>query len=227
MCSHSLTNRYLKRCPEGILIQGPLKASYASGQNIDGCDCNGLMSTEPGKLIGTKLSFQMNHASICGTMMAAFVLDAMLVNAAFQSALSNDIVALHRELWYVREVLQPEVVPIFQGIPGSIFQQDNARPTCCKDCSRLLFSPTHATSSSAYLFAGYVAIEHVWDLVGPRLARDPRPVASKNELLLRIQAIWNSLQQAGIQNLFDSMPRSIAALIEESGGYTKILISDT
>ncbi|GFX42815.1 uncharacterized protein TNCV_2931071 [Trichonephila clavipes] len=43
------------------------------------------------QLIGTKLSFQMNHTSICGTMMAAFVLDAMLVNTAFQSALSNDI----------------------------------------------------------------------------------------------------------------------------------------
>ncbi|GFV34042.1 TBC1 domain family member 16 [Trichonephila clavipes] len=49
------------------------------------------MSTEPGKLIGTKLSFQMNHVSICGAMMAAFVLDAMPVNAVFQSALSNDI----------------------------------------------------------------------------------------------------------------------------------------
>ncbi|GFX91686.1 uncharacterized protein TNCV_3682721 [Trichonephila clavipes] len=41
------------------------------------------MSSEPGKLIGTKLSFQINHASICG----------MPVNAAFQSALCNDIVA--------------------------------------------------------------------------------------------------------------------------------------
>ncbi|GFV53333.1 transposable element Tcb2 transposase [Trichonephila clavipes] len=30
---------------------------------------------------------------ICGTMMAAFVLDAMPVNAAFQSALLNEIVA--------------------------------------------------------------------------------------------------------------------------------------
>ncbi|GFV94792.1 hypothetical protein TNCV_1027901 [Trichonephila clavipes] len=31
-------------------------------------------------------------------------------------------------------------------------------------------------------------IEHVWDLVGRRLARDPRPAASKDELLLRIQS---------------------------------------
>ncbi|GFV11892.1 HTH_Tnp_Tc3_2 domain-containing protein [Trichonephila clavipes] len=65
-----------------------------SRQTIDCCVCNGLMSTELGKLIGTKMSLQINHASVCGTMIAAFVLDAMPVKAAFQSgALSNDIVA--------------------------------------------------------------------------------------------------------------------------------------
>ena len=57
------------------------------------------MSTEPDKLTGAKLSFQMNHISVCGTMMAAFVLDAMSLSAAFKSALSNDLVAKHPELW--------------------------------------------------------------------------------------------------------------------------------
>ncbi|GFV05859.1 transposable element Tcb2 transposase [Trichonephila clavipes] len=37
----------------------------------------------------------------CGTMMAAFVLDAMSVNTVFQSALSNDIVAWNPELRFV------------------------------------------------------------------------------------------------------------------------------
>ncbi|GFV25833.1 transposable element Tcb2 transposase [Trichonephila clavipes] len=64
-------------------------------------------------------------------------------------------------------------------------------------------------------------IEHVKDLVGRRLARDPRPAASKDELMLCIQAIWNSLPQANIQNLFNSMPRRIAGLIAVRGGYTK------
>ncbi|GFS81807.1 uncharacterized protein TNCV_1544451 [Trichonephila clavipes] len=48
------------------------------------------MSAEPDKPIDTKLSFQMNHASICGSMMTTFVLDAMTVNAAFQSVLSDN-----------------------------------------------------------------------------------------------------------------------------------------
>ncbi|GFW26020.1 transposable element Tc1 transposase [Trichonephila clavipes] len=64
-------------------------------------------------------------------------------------------------------------------------------------------------------------IEHVWDLVGRRRACDPKPAASKDELLLRILAIWNSLLQADIQNLFDSMPCCIAALIAARVGYTK------
>ncbi|GFW21025.1 transposable element Tc1 transposase [Trichonephila clavipes] len=34
--------------------------------------------------------------------------------------------------WYVREVLRPEVVPFLHGIPGAIFQQDNARPHVAK-----------------------------------------------------------------------------------------------
>ncbi|GFT90738.1 hypothetical protein TNCV_3010951 [Trichonephila clavipes] len=64
-------------------------------------------------------------------------------------------------------------------------------------------------------------IEQGWDLVGRCLAHDPHPAASKDELLLRIQAIGNSLPQADIQNLFDSMPRRIVALIVARGGYTK------
>ncbi|GFT73919.1 HTH_Tnp_Tc3_2 domain-containing protein [Trichonephila clavipes] len=64
-----------------------------SRQKNKGYICNGLMSTETDKLFSTKLPFQMNHASICGTMIAAFVFDAMPVNAAFQSALSNNVVA--------------------------------------------------------------------------------------------------------------------------------------
>ncbi|GFX53459.1 uncharacterized protein TNCV_4652491 [Trichonephila clavipes] len=80
-------------CCTVVSVQGCLYTGSLSRQTIDGCVCNGLMSTEPGKLIGTKLSFQMNHASVCGTMSTVFVLDAMPVKATFYSALTNDIVA--------------------------------------------------------------------------------------------------------------------------------------
>ncbi|GFU20389.1 uncharacterized protein TNCV_2521621 [Trichonephila clavipes] len=79
----------------------------------------------------------------------------------------------------------------------------------------------HPSTCKFCLFTGYVTIEHVWDLVSWRFTRDPRPASSKDELLLGIQAIWNSLPQAYIQNLFDSMPRRIAASIARRGHYTK------
>ncbi|GFS49180.1 transposable element Tcb2 transposase [Trichonephila clavipes] len=109
-----------------------------------------------------------------------------------------------------------------EGIPGVIFQQDNARPHvaktvrdfCLAQHMQLLPWPAYSPDMSP--------IEYVWDLVSWRLARDPRPAASKNEeFLLCIQAIWSSLPQADIQNLFDSMPRRIAALIAARGGNTK------
>ncbi|GFW84904.1 transposable element Tcb2 transposase [Trichonephila clavipes] len=127
------------------------------------------MSTEPGKLISTKLSFQRNHASICGTMMAAFVLDAMSVNAEFQSVLG--------------------------AIYASPHIANTVRDFCSAQHMQLLPWPTYSLDMSP--------IEHVWDLVVPRLIWDPCPEASKDDLLLRIQAIWNSLPQADIQNLFD------------------------
>ena len=63
--------------------------------------------------------------------------------------------------------------------------------------------------------------EHVWDLVSRLLARDLRLAASKHKLWLWIQAIWNSFPQADIQNLFDSIPCRMAALIAAHGGCTK------
>ncbi|GFT21610.1 uncharacterized protein TNCV_617151 [Trichonephila clavipes] len=47
------------------------------------------LGLRPGKRIGTKLSFQTNHASMCWAMMATFVLEALPVNAAFQSTFSG------------------------------------------------------------------------------------------------------------------------------------------
>ncbi|GFW06304.1 transposable element Tcb2 transposase [Trichonephila clavipes] len=65
------------------------------------------------------------------------------------------------------------------GIPGTIFQQDNARLPVVKTirdfCSaqhmQLLPRPAYSPDMSPN--------EHVWDLVGRRLVRDPRPAASK------------------------------------------------
>ncbi|GFU94821.1 hypothetical protein TNCV_4552731 [Trichonephila clavipes] len=93
----------------------------------------------------------MNHASVCRTTMAAFVLLTLSVNAAFQSAFQNDIA------WSYG--LRCDFVS------WTIQLAANFRPAYSPDTS---------------------PIEHIWDLVGRRLARDPCPAASKDDLLLHM-----------------------------------------
>ncbi|GFX12109.1 transposable element Tcb2 transposase [Trichonephila clavipes] len=101
---------------------------------------------------------------------------------------------------YAGERCLPEwVIERHSGLTPGVMQ-DNARPQVAKtvlDFSssqhmQLLSWPAYSLDMSP--------IEHLWDLVGRRLARDPLPAASKDE-----QAIGNSLPQAYIQNLFDSI----------------------
>ncbi|GFV13801.1 transposable element Tcb2 transposase [Trichonephila clavipes] len=86
-------------------------------------------------------------------------------------------------------------VRLYEGLPGAVFQQHNARPHVAKNVKsyldlqqvQLLAWPAYSPDMSP--------IEHEWDIVGRRIARDLRPVASTDELWLRIQTIWNNLPQ--------------------------------
>ncbi|GFV49335.1 transposable element Tcb2 transposase [Trichonephila clavipes] len=104
---------------------------------------------------------------------------------------------------------------------GAVFQQDNARPHVAKTVKSYLDSQQVQLLPWPAYSPDMSPIEHEWDFVGRRIARDLRPVASTDELWLRIQTIWNTLPQADIKNLFNSMPRRVAALIAARGGHTK------
>ena len=81
------------------MCKGAIKEDTPHGkQSMAASRAHRLIAIEPGKIISTKLFFQVNQALISGIMMAAFVIDAMPANAAFQWALSNDIVAEYPEL---------------------------------------------------------------------------------------------------------------------------------
>ncbi|GFT06549.1 transposable element Tc1 transposase [Trichonephila clavipes] len=122
---------------------------------------------------------------------------------------------------YINEVLQPQAIPFLQGLPEAVFQQDNAHPHLAKTVKSYLDSQQVQLLPWPAYSPDMSPIEHVWDIVGRRLTRDIRPVASTDELWLRIQTIWNTLPQADIQNLFNSMPRRVAAFIATRGGHTK------
>ncbi|PRD32550.1 UNVERIFIED_CONTAM: hypothetical protein NCL1_20076 [Trichonephila clavipes] len=75
------------------------------------------------------------------------------------------------------------------SIPGAIFEQDNARPHVAKIVRDFCSAQHMQLLPWPAFLTGMSSIEHVWDLVGRRLVRDLRPAASKDEPLLRIQAI--------------------------------------
>ncbi|GFV20072.1 transposable element Tcb1 transposase [Trichonephila clavipes] len=111
--------------------------------------------------------------------------------------------------------LPDSVIERHSGLTPGVMQ-DNARPQVAKTvrdfCSaqhiQLLPWPAYSPDMSP--------IEYVWDSVGRRLARDPRPADSKGELLLRIQAIWNSLPTSR-----HSKSVRLHAIIAALGGYTE------
>ncbi|GFV50809.1 transposable element Tc1 transposase [Trichonephila clavipes] len=117
--------------------------------------------------------------------------------------------------------VMPYDIPFLQGLPGAVFQQDNARPHVAKTVKSYLDSQQVQLLPWPAYSPDISKIEHEWDIVGRRIARDLRPVASTDELWLRIQTIWNTLPQTDIKNLFNSMPRRVAAAIAARSGHTK------
>ena len=87
---------------------------------------------------------------------------------------------------YIREVLQPEMLPLLQTTPHAIFEQDNALPHVARSGRaffkrhgyQLLPWPAHSPD--------ILPIEHVWDMVGWRLNLQcpPAPV---------LDALWTHI----------------------------------
>ncbi|GFY03000.1 transposable element Tcb1 transposase [Trichonephila clavipes] len=59
-------------------------------------------------------------------------------------------------------------------------------------------------------------IEHIWVYLGRRVGH----LTSVNELVARLQQIWNEMSQDIIQNLYASMPGRIASCIRARRGST-------
>ncbi|GFV11717.1 transposable element Tcb1 transposase [Trichonephila clavipes] len=63
-------------------------------------------------------------------------------------------------------------------------------------------------------------IENMWSMVAQRLNQITPPAATQDQLWQRVEATWSSVPQEYIQSLFESMPRRVAAVISNNGGYS-------
>ncbi|GFV42547.1 transposable element Tcb1 transposase [Trichonephila clavipes] len=116
--------------------------------------------------------------------------------------------------WYVRDILQPHVLPLMQRIPGAIFLQDNAQAADTATVSQGFLRTVNTLlwpARSPDLFL----IEHIWDHLGRRVGH---PTSLNEEA--RLQQIWNEISQKTIQNLYALMPDRIASCTRAAGGST-------
>ncbi|GFT19032.1 transposable element Tc3 transposase [Trichonephila clavipes] len=116
---------------------------------------------------------------------------------------------------YVDDILRPYVGPFLNGLPGAIFQQDNARPNTARiaqDFLRHLQTlPWSARSPDLS------PVEHV----GNQLKRQMPSCHCVYDLELAVQDLWAHLPQNNIRCLIYSMPDHVAACIAAGGGLTR------
>ncbi|GFY07984.1 BACK domain-containing protein [Trichonephila clavipes] len=93
---------------------------------------------------------------------------------------------------YVNDILRPYVGPFLDGLPGTIFQQDNARPHTARVAQDFLRHfqnfplPARSPDSSP--------VEHVWD----QLKRQMPSCHYVHDLELAVQDLWAHLPQDNI-----------------------------
>ena len=121
---------------------------------------------------------------------------------------------------YISEVLEPVVLPYLQGSATAIFQQDNARPHVARIVQR--FFVTHQIELLPWPARSpdLSPIENMWSMVAQRVSQTASPAATPDDLWQRVEAAWAAVPQEHIQRLFDSMPRRVAAVISNNGGYS-------
>ncbi|GFX60626.1 transposable element Tcb2 transposase [Trichonephila clavipes] len=88
---------------------------------------------------------------------------------------------------YVDDILQPHVGPFLNGLPGAIFQQDNARPHTARFAQDFLhhFQTLPWPARSPDLSP----VEHVWD----QLKRQMQLCHSVHDLEMAVQDLWAHL----------------------------------
>ncbi|GFU68237.1 transposable element Tcb1 transposase [Trichonephila clavipes] len=63
-------------------------------------------------------------------------------------------------------------------------------------------------------------IEDMRSMIAQRLTLIIPPAAVPDQLWQRVEASWSVVPQEHIQSLFESMPRRVAAVISNNGGYS-------
>ncbi|GFU41589.1 transposable element Tcb1 transposase [Trichonephila clavipes] len=122
---------------------------------------------------------------------------------------------------YISEVLEPVALHYLQNLATAIFQQDNARlhVTCIvqrpfvNNQIELLLWLARSSDLSP--------IENMYSMVAQRLTQITPPAVTPDQLWQCVESSsWSAVPQEHIQSLVESIPRRLAAVISNNGGYS-------
>ncbi|GFV75617.1 transposable element Tcb2 transposase [Trichonephila clavipes] len=122
---------------------------------------------------------------------------------------------------YADEILRPHVIAYAVAIGDSfVFQDDNARPHRARLVENMLEAETIQRMEWPACSSDLNPIEHVWDMLGRRIAVQPRPPATVRDLKIALLVEWNSIPQSLNDNLIASMANRCAAVLAVRGDHT-------
>lgn len=108
-----------------------------------------------------------------------------------------------------------------ENIEDIIFQQDNDPKHKSKKATNWLRNSGLEVMVWPPQSADLNPIEHLWHYLKARLGEYETPPASIAELWERVQVEWEKIPASVCQDLIESMPRRVQAVLEAKGGYTK------
>ncbi|GFW66861.1 transposable element Tcb2 transposase [Trichonephila clavipes] len=100
------------------------------------------------------------------------------------------------------------------------WMDDNARPHRARLVENMLEAETIQRMEWPACSPDRNPTEHVWDILGRRIAARPRPPATVRDLEIALLEEWNSIPQSLIDNLIASMENRCAAVLAVRGDHT-------